>query len=469
MYAEVVVLTYQAPDIGSFTYGIPKNLEDKIKIGQLVQVPFGKRSPLGVVIGKQSESRNVLELTQRGRTSTPPKNIKPINSIVFGQPILLPHQISLLKWMSDYYHAPMVNCLEAALPPLNAKRLTTNAITSNQRTATSDQALVLVPTISRIPQIMPLFRGAKNYIFYHNQLKTAERFANWLKILQGNADYVFGSRSAIFTPCPNLAKIIIFDEHDGAYKDERSPYFDTLTIAEKLQELTRAKLEIVDSSPKVTSYFTHRKEVTKSQRATGARVEIVSMAEERQAGSKSPISSVLSENIERIYETKGKTLLFLNKKAESGQIYCRACKQQNFAPKVPAICPNCQSPDIFFHSLNIFSLKDEVKKLIPQSVIRQLSEATNTKYQIPDTSYQIDIATSAIFYAQVFQKYDLVAHVSTDSVLNILDFQTAEKLYSQVSDLKKLAKDKGILILQTYNPENLPLKQAASGHFFNFF
>ena len=133
MYAEVVVLTYQAPDIGSFTYGIPKNLEDKIKIGQLVQVPFGKRSPLGVVIGKQSESRNVLELTQRGRTSTPPKNIKPINSIVFGQPILLPHQISLLKWMSDYYHAPMVNCLEAALPPLNAKRLTTNAITSNQR------------------------------------------------------------------------------------------------------------------------------------------------------------------------------------------------------------------------------------------------------------------------------------------------------------------------------------------------
>ena len=316
---------------------------------------------------------------------------------------------------------------------------------------------------------MPLFRGAKNYIFYHNQLKTAERFANWLKILQGNADYVFGSRSAIFTPCPNLAKIIIFDEHDGAYKDERSPYFDTLTIAEKLQELTRAKLEIVDSSPKVTSYFTHRKEVTKSQRATGARVEIVSMAEERQAGSKSPISSVLSENIERIYETKGKTLLFLNKKAESGQIYCRACKQQNFAPKVPAICPNCQSPDIFFHSLNIFSLKDEVKKLIPQSVIRQLSEATNTKYQIPDTSYQIDIATSAIFYAQVFQKYDLVAHVSTDSVLNILDFQTAEKLYSQVSDLKKLTRDKGILILQTYNPENLLLKQAASGDFGNFY
>ena len=49
MYAEVVVLTYQAPDIGSFTYEIPKNLEGQIKIGQVVQVPFGKRNPMGIV------------------------------------------------------------------------------------------------------------------------------------------------------------------------------------------------------------------------------------------------------------------------------------------------------------------------------------------------------------------------------------------------------------------------------------
>jgi len=69
MYAEVVVLTYQAPDIGTFTYEIPKNLEGKVKIGQLVQVPFGKRAPLGIVTGQRTESRNVLELTQRGRTS----------------------------------------------------------------------------------------------------------------------------------------------------------------------------------------------------------------------------------------------------------------------------------------------------------------------------------------------------------------------------------------------------------------
>src|SRR3990167_11308462 len=404
MYAEVVVLTYQAPDIGSFTYEIPKNLEGQIKIGQLVQVPFGKRNPQAIVLDTRSD------LAVRTRSDLNVEKIKSINSIVIDQPILLPYQIELLKWMASYYFAPMVNCVEAALPPLNAQRLTTNAKISNQKPVVRDQTLVLVPTITKIPEIMPLFKDAKNYIFYHNQLKSLERFANWLKILNGRADFVFGSRSAIFCPCPNLKKIIILDEHDGAYKDERSPYFDTLTIAEKLMELTGTKLEIIDSSPKITTYFVHKDNIvipkyssserresrslsTLSSKPKGSRqariipkIKIVSMADERQAGNKSPISSVLAEKIKKIHMAGGKTLLFLNKKAESGQIYCRACKQQNFAPKMPTICPNCQSPDIFFHSLNINSLAQEVKKIVPLSTC--------------------DISTSAIFYAPLFQKYD---------------------------------------------------------------
>ena len=469
MYAEVVVLTYQAPDIGSFTYEIPKNLEGRIKIGQLVQVPFGKRNPQAIVLDTRSD------LAARTRSDLNVEKIKSINSIVFEQPILLPYQIDLLKWMAEYYFAPMVNCLGAMLPALPARLLgywATGLLGKSHGEKVSEQkhqTLVLIPSINRLPESLAQFPRAKNYVLYHNQLKTIERFANWLKILEGNADYIFGSRSAIFTPCPNLAKIIIFDEHDGAYKDERSPYFDTLTIAEKLVELTGAKLEIIDSSPKVTTYFTHQKELTIPKRQGGPQVEIVSMAEERHAGNKYPISSQLAEELRKAHKQKGKVLLFLNKKVESGQIYCRACKQQNFAPKIPANCPNCQSPDIFFHSLNINSLAGEVKKIVPQSSVSLISDKSVTSYQLPVTSYQINIATSAIFYAQVFQKYDLVAHISADSVLNIADIAIGEKFYSQISDLKKLTKNNGLMILQTYNPESDLLKNAARGDFKNFY
>ena len=117
MYAQVVVLTYQSPDIDSYTYEIPNHLEKQIKIGQLIEIPFGKRTPLGIV------------LSIVNRPSTIVKNIKLINEIIFSVPLLLPYQIELLKWMSLYYIAPMVNCLEAMLPmeALKVKRLMTKA------------------------------------------------------------------------------------------------------------------------------------------------------------------------------------------------------------------------------------------------------------------------------------------------------------------------------------------------------
>ena len=120
MYAEVVVLTYQAPDIGTFTYEIPKTLQGRVKTGQLVEVPFGKRTPQAIVLNTRSD------LAVESRSDLDIRKIKAINSIVFEQPILLPYQIELLKWMAGYYFAPMVNCLEAILPEFPSKSFIVN-------------------------------------------------------------------------------------------------------------------------------------------------------------------------------------------------------------------------------------------------------------------------------------------------------------------------------------------------------
>ena len=109
---------------------------------------------------------------------------------------------------------------------------------------------------------------------------------------------------------------------------------------------------------------------------------------------------------------------------------------------------------------------------MPQSSLRLFAEGTKSDLRLQTTDYRlptVDISTSAIFYAQIFQKYGLVAHVSADSVLNIADITTGEKFYSQISDLKKLTKENGILLLQTYNPGSDLLKNAAHGDFKNFY
>src|SRR3990167_4275326 len=295
MYAQVVVLTYQSPDIDSYTYEIPKEL--KVEVGQLVEVPFGKRNPTGIVLSISTEIRNSkFEI----------RNLKKISKIIFNQPLLLPYQIELLKWMSEYYMAPMVNCFEAAMPPLNAKSLKLNAklVSSVQLSAFSvQQTLVLVPTINQIPETLAKFPRAKNYVVYHNELKLSEKFAAWQKIQSGKADYIFGSRSAIFSPCPNLKEIIIYDEHDGAYKDERSPYYDTLTVAQKIAELTKAKIKIVDPSPKITTYSALQNHIKIQKFAQ--KIQVVNMQNEKVSGRKSPISFDLEEVIRPILDEKG--------------------------------------------------------------------------------------------------------------------------------------------------------------------
>lgn len=464
MYAQVVVLTYQSPEIDSYTYLVPKELEKEIKVGQLIEVPFGKRSPTGIVIGI-SHSPKVSNLEFRI------SNLKQISKIIFKEPLLLPYQINLLVWMSNYYLAPMVNCLNAFLPELPSKLLMVHSswkkenITTNHELSTMNQHLILVPTINRIPETMAKFPKAKNYVVYHNELKPSEKFAAWIKILSGDADYIFGSRSAIFAPYPTLGEIIIYSENDQAYKDERSPHFDTLTIAQKISELTGAQIKIVDPAPKITTYFALKNHIKMQQFET--KTEIVSMEEERLSGNKTPLSDYLLEAIKENLKRKKSTLLFLNKKKESGQLFCRSCKHQGFLNNQPDICPNCQSPDIFFGSQNVNSLATLLQKQLPGTKINLITEKSSTFSE--ENRPTIDIATAYIFYTFIQKKYALCGYISCDPLLNRADFTSTETLFAQIANLKQLTEKTGQLVLQSYNPENPTLEFAANGNYSDYF
>ncbi len=463
MFTQVVVLSYQSPETDSFTYEIPKNLEGKIKIGQVISVPFGKRNPFGIVLSVNNNLPTTI------------KNIKPVISIILEKPILLPYQIKLLKWLSGYYIAPMINCLKALLPQF-PKKLDNQQLTTNNQQLT--QTLILVPSLNHIPQVMSQFPQAKNYAVYTNELKTSEKFNVWQKILSGQVDFIFGSRSAIFSPCPNLKKIIIFDEHDGAFKDDRSPYFATLTVAEKISELTGAQIEIIDSSPKISTYFNS---IRHSERAEESRsfslrlqddgerevqTKTISLSRDRKLGNYSSISTDLEEIIKRAYSKKLSVLLFLNKKIESGSIFCKDCKHREFFKSQPEVCPNCQSAEIYFNSTNINTLAREVKKILPGAETNFIAEkTTNTRHQIPDT--KITIATSAVFYKLHASKFDLVAHIYADSPLNFNQYNSQEEIYSQITNLKKLTKK--LLIIQTYNEELPAIKFAVLENYEAFY
>ncbi len=99
MYAEIAV---NAAVNQSFDYAIPPELETRIQVGQLVQVPFGTAVQHGII----------LEL----RDHTKIAETKPITAILDPMPVVNPSQITLARWMSDHSLAPIGLCLWVMLP-----------------------------------------------------------------------------------------------------------------------------------------------------------------------------------------------------------------------------------------------------------------------------------------------------------------------------------------------------------------
>lgn len=100
-FAELVL---PVPVAKLFTYRVPKNLEDKIKIGQRAIVQFGQRKVLTGIIHtlhqnppKEYEAKYILELLDEAE-------------------VIYPQQFKLYEWMANYYMCTLGEVTNAALP-----------------------------------------------------------------------------------------------------------------------------------------------------------------------------------------------------------------------------------------------------------------------------------------------------------------------------------------------------------------
>ena len=100
-FAEVAI---PVPLRRTFHYSVPPEMESKVVPGIRVLVPFGRKRQLGYVIS---------------RDEPPPDGIKllPISKVLDeALPTFEPSMISMLRWMADYYRAPIGEMMRSAHP-----------------------------------------------------------------------------------------------------------------------------------------------------------------------------------------------------------------------------------------------------------------------------------------------------------------------------------------------------------------
>lgn len=245
------------------------------------------------------------------------------------------------------------------------------------------QALILVPEISLTPQTVRRFavRFHGQVGMWHSDMSAGERYDTWRRVRNGEINVVVGARSALFAPFPNLGLIVMDEEEDPSYKNNRTPYYHTREAAEQLARITGALFMIGSATPSLESYaraqdgqyrllrlplriLGHRRRVLDWQRVLQLPrsrfvpldddepeqhtppevltiplppVQVVDMRAELQAGNRSVFSRPLQSAVDLALARNEQVILFMNRRGSATYVFCRDCGWV-------ALCPRCDIP-----------------------------------------------------------------------------------------------------------------------------
>lgn len=368
------------------------------------------------------------------------------------------------------------------------------------------KAIVLVPEIALVPQTLQRFyeRFGDRLAIYHSRMSVGERYDQWHKILHGQADIVIGSRSALFAPISNLGLIIVDEEHEYSYKQDMTPRYHAVTVAEKYCEIMNSLLIIGSATPRLETYWQAKKnhfQLIRLSKTISESIDdqfnrrpyfsISDLRSEFAGGNYSLLSLSLQESIKEVLDQKRQILLFLNRRGHATYVFCRECGYVATCPQcsVPmtyhlygqsnllnchhcglvshslATCPDCSSHAIKYYGAGTQKLHEETAALFPNAkILRMDFETTRNKdsHQKIFSAFQnheadILIGTQMIAKGWDIPNVDLIGIINADAGFNLPDFRSIEKNFALLLQLigrVGRGQHAGRVILQTYQPEN---------------
>ena len=97
-----------------FDYRVPETLYDRVAPGVRVRVPFGNRVTTGFVV--EVDRTDTTNRTDLLLEAAPARALKEILAIEGEHPFLTEPLLRLIRWLADYYCAPLEMAIRSALP-----------------------------------------------------------------------------------------------------------------------------------------------------------------------------------------------------------------------------------------------------------------------------------------------------------------------------------------------------------------
>ncbi len=411
--------------------------------------------------------------------------------------------------------------LEAILGPLRENRheaIVVHGVTGSGKTEVyiraideviqyGRQAIVLVPEISLTPQTRARFQSRfAGVAVLHSHLTPPERHWHWLQIAAGRVQVIVGARSAIFAPTPHLGLIVIDEEHDASFKQDKAPRYHARDVALQRAAMERVPVVLGSATPSLESW--HRAQqgeyrlVDMPRRVSSLPLPDVSIVDLRTQsqgrGYRGAISQPLYQGVQQALRADGQVILLLNRRGYSTNIQCpecgyvakcpdcdialthhregerAACHYCEYVIPAPPKCPECGFDGIRYSGLGTQKLEAEVRARFPDVPCLRMDSDSMAKHGSHEQALdrfrrgevKILVGTQMIAKGLDFPQVTLVGVINADIALHFPDFRAAERtfqLVTQVAGRTGRGRQGGRVIVQTYSPDH-PAILAAQRH-----
>lgn len=373
------------------------------------------------------------------------------------------------------------------------------------------QAIVLVPEISLTPQTRQRFRARFDHVaVLHSHLTSAQRAWHWKQIDAGKVQVIIGARSAIFAPTPRLGLIVLDEEHDGSFKQDKAPRYHARDVANWRAANENVPLVLGSATPGLESWQRAKSGsytlLPLENRVLDRPLPDVATIDLRVdfGGRKrfSPISQKLRQEINNAIGDGGQVILLLNRRGFSTRIQCPGCGHVEYCPDCsiplthhmqgskavchycdhtipePKVCPDCGNPAMKFSGLGTQRLEQEVQKLFDVPIMRMDTDTMRKPgshekalARFREGDVKILLGTQMIAKGLDFPNVTLVGVINADTALHLPDFRAAERtfgLVTQVAGRTGRGEKGGRVLVQTFNPDNKTIIAATRHDYVGF-
>lgn len=374
--------------------------------------------------------------------------------------------------------------------------------------------IMLVPEISLTPRMVNFFKSrfGDGVAILHSGLTNGEKYDEYRRIKNGEANIVVGARSAIFAPIKNLGLIILDEEHVSSYKQDTPPYYSARTIALIRARLENAKVVLGSATPNIETkakaekgtygYFELKKRYNELPLP---KVSIIDLSKRGALVPNAPIfSKDLLEKIKQRVANKEQIMLLINKRGYSSYLTCASCGHVFTCPNCncnltyhktdsmlkchhcgfvlpyPETCPVCNSPKIRRVGFGTERVEKVLKENIPEIRIARLdTDITKIRNNLSKTlesfkqgEFDCLVGTQMIAKGHDFPNVTLVGVMLADIGLSLPSYTSSEdcfNLIAQVCGRAGRGEKVGEAVIQTYNPTNYAINLGCKQDYYSFY